>query len=120
METHSSFLNAGGAGWTELVGVAVEFGVGYLTAKNLNEENKKLLQQMAELDAQSAENLKKALNASLTEVAKTQVIYEFLNAKKIKELEEDTKRKRILPLIGLGVGVVVLALIFYKLHRQNG
>jgi hypothetical protein len=120
METHSSFLNAGGAGWVELVGVAVDFGVQYLTAKQEGEKNRALLEQMAQLDAQSAEKLKKALNASLTEVAKTQVIFEFLNDKKIKELEADTKRKRILPLIGLGVGVVVLALIFYKLHRQNG
>jgi hypothetical protein len=69
---------------------------------------------------QEAEKLKNLLNASLTEVAKTQVIIEFLDAEKIKKLNADTKKKRILPLIGLGFGVVLLGLIFYKLHKQNG
>ena len=120
MQERSSFLNAGGSGVGELVGVAVDFGVQYLTAKNINKENEQLLQSMAELDAQEAEKLKTLLNASLTEVAKTQVIIEFLDAEKIKKLNADTKKKRILPLIGLGFGVVLLGLIFYKLHKQNG
>jgi len=115
----NSFLNAGG-GWAELISVGVDFGVQYLTAKGENKKNEELLQSMSELDAQEAEKLKNLLNASLTEVAKTQVIIDFLNAEKIKKLEAETKKKRILPLIGLGFGVVLLGLIFYKLHKQNG
>ena len=120
MEAHNKFLNAGGGDWTQLVGVAVDFGIQYLTAKGENKKNEELLQSIAELDAQEAEKLKNLLNASLTEVAKTQVIIEFLDAEKIKKLEAETKKKRILPLIGLGFGVVLLGLIFYKLHKQNG
>jgi hypothetical protein len=120
MAVHNKYLNAGGSGVGELVGIAVEFGVGYLTTKNINKEQEQLLVAMSELDAQEAEKLKNLLNASLTEVAKTQVIIEFLDAEKIKKLNADTKKKRILPLIGLGFGVVLLGLIFYKLHKQNG
>jgi len=120
MQGRNSFLNAGGADWTQLVGVAVDFGIQYLTAKGENKKNSELLQSISDLDAQEAEKLKNLLNASLTEVAKTQVIIEFLNAEKIKQLDADAKKKRILPLIGLGFGVVLLGLIFYKLHKQNG
>lgn len=132
MEMDNIFLYVGGdvlpvksggsklGGWTELIGVAVDFGISYLTSKEEGRKNEELLQRIAELDSQSAEKLKKAINATITNSAKTQVILEFINAKKIKELEAETKKKRILPLIGLGVGVVVLALILYKLHKQNG
>lgn len=127
----NDFLNVGGGavptasasglgGYAELIKVGIDFGVQYLTAKSENKKNLELVQRMAELDAQQAEQLKKLLSESLTETAKTQVILEFLNNAKIKELEADTKKKRILPLIGLGFGVFLLGIIFYKLHKQNG
>ena len=120
MEEHNNFLNAGGADWTQLVGVTAQLGIQYLTKQKENKKNIELAQRVAELDAQEADKLKKILDASTTEVAKTQAIIDFLNEKKIKDLEADTKKKRILPLIGLGFGVVLLGLIFYKLHKQNG
>jgi len=123
MEAHNNFLNADGADgadWTQLVGVTAKLGIQYLTKQKENKKNIELAQRVAELDAQEADKLKKILDASTTEVAKTQAIIDFLNAKKIKDLEADTKKKRILPLIGLGFGVVLLGLIFYKLHKQNG
>lgn len=128
MEAHN-FLNAGGtasssssgsdSGWLQLVGVAVEFGVSYLTAKSEGKKNQALLQQMADLDTQQAGKLKAMLNASITEVAKTKIIIDFINSQKISQLEAETKKKRILPLIGLGFGVFLLGLIFYKLHKQS-
>ena len=123
MEAHNNFLNADGADgadWTQLVGVKAKLGIQYLTKQKENKKNIELAQRVAELDAQEADKLKKILDASTTEVAKTQAIIDFLNEKKIKDLEADTKKKRILPLIGLGFGVVLLGLIFYKLHKQNG
>ena len=123
MEAHNNFLNADGADgadWTQLVGVTAKLGIQYLTKQKENKKNIELAQRVAELDAQEADKLKKILDASTTEVAKTQAIIDFLNEKKIKDLEADTKKKRILPLIGLGFGVVLLGLIFYKLHKQNG
>lgn len=107
-------------GYSEIIKVAVDLGVQYLYAKKENKRNQELLQRLSELNVQEAEKLKKLLEASYDEVAKTQVIIEFLNEKKIQDLEEETKKKRTISLIILGVGVVVLGLIFYKLNRQNG
>lgn len=106
--------------WSALIDVAINFGVSYLTAKGEGRKNEKLLRQMAELDAQSAEKLKGLINASVNELAKTQVIIEFLNAENIKKLEAERKKKRIIGLAVLGFGAVLLGLIFYKLHKQNG
>ena len=107
-------------GWSALIDVGINFGVSYLTAKGEGRKNERLLQQMAELDAQSAEKLKGLINASVNELAKTQVIIEFLNAENIKKLEAQGKKKRIIGLAVLGFGAVLLGLIFYKLHKQNG
>lgn len=120
MQMDNSFLNAGGAGWGELVKVGVEFGVGYLTAKQENKKNEELLQRMAELDAQQAEKLKKLITESVTETAKTKVIFDFIAEEDAKKLANQTKKERMLPLIGLGFGIILLGIIFYKLNKQNG
>jgi hypothetical protein len=134
MQTHNKYLNTtgtpavkggakGGAGISDgissLITTAVDFGVQYLYAQKENKRNEELLQAMAELDAQQAERLKKMLKDSVTEVAKTAVIIEFLNEENIKKLEDKSKKDRILPLIGLGFGIILLSLIFYKLNKQS-
>ena len=136
MQTHSRFLNAGGAtgtpavkagakgggglsGFSDLISTAIDFGVQYLYADKENKRNEELLQRMAELDVQQAEKLKKMLKDSATEIAKTAVIIEFLNEENIKKLEDKSKKDRILPLIGLGFGIILLSLIFYKLNKQS-
>jgi hypothetical protein len=122
--TSSGYKSAGVSssqlGWSALIDVGINFGVGYLTAKSEGRKNERLLQQMAELDAQSAEKLKGLISASVTELAKTQVIIEFLNAENIKKLEAQGNKKRVIGLAVLGFGAVLLGLIFYKLHKQNG
>ena len=115
-----SGASAGSVGASILIDTAINFGVMYLTAKGEAKKNKELLEKMAELDKAQAEKLKQKLSEVLTEVAKTQVIIEFLNEENIKQLEAETRKKRILPLIGLGFGVLLLGLIFYKLSRKNG
>jgi len=131
MQTHSKYLNAGGAtagasggagisgGVSSLISTAVDFGVQYLYAQKEKKKNEELLQRMAELDAQQAEKLKKMLSDAVTEVAKTAVIIDFLNQEEIKKLEDKSKKDRILPLIGLGFGIILLSLIFYKLNKQS-
>ena len=126
MERHNGFYNAGGASggggasWTQLISVGVDFGLAYFGAKAENKKDRELLERMAELDVQQAEKLKKLLNDSLNDVAKTQVIINFLDAEKIKTLEAKTKQNRIISLIVLGVGVIAIGIILYKLNKRNG
>lgn len=137
MQTHSRYLNVSGAtgatavkggakggagisgGVSSLISTAIDFGVQYLYAQKEKAKNEELLQRMAELDVQQAEKLKKMLSDAVTEVAKTAVIIDFLNQEEIKKLEDKSKKDRILPLIGLGFGIILLSLIFYKLNKQS-
>jgi Tfp pilus assembly protein PilN len=118
----SSGSSGGGGlgGWDALVKVGIEFGVSYLTAKSEGRKNEAFLKKMSELDVAQAEKIKKLISESATETAKTKVIIDFLNQEDIKKLEAERKKKRILPLIGLGVTVVLLGIVFYKLNKQNG
>jgi hypothetical protein len=122
-----NYFNASGSpasGYKELINVAVSFGVGFLTANIAKEERNKdleLLKQMSELDAKQAQRLKGLLKQASTDLEKTRVIIDFINSEKINQLQGDTKKKRVLPLIGLGIAVILLgSLIFYKLHKNNG
>jgi hypothetical protein len=110
------FLNA--AGWTSLVGVAVEFGVGYLFAQGEKGKNKELLEKIDKLDKAQQEKLKQKLSDVLTESAKTEVIINFLNEQEIKKLSDDTKRKRIVPFMVLGFSVLIFSVLFLKLSRK--
>ena len=111
--------NLGNLGLSVLIDVAINFGVTYLTAKGEKKKNEELLKRMAELDSKQAERLKKLIAESATEMAKTKVIFDFLDQEDAKKLEVQRKRERILPIIGLGFGIILLGLIFYKLHKQN-
>lgn len=112
--------SGGIGGYGEVIKIVADLGIQYLYAKKENKRDQELIKRLSELNVQEAEKLKKLLENSYNEVAKTQVIIEFLNDKKIQDLEAETKKKRTISLIVLGVGVVILGLIFYKLNRQNG
>ena len=111
--------SAGSAGLGVLIDVAINFGVSYLSAKSENRKNEQLLKRMAELDDKQAEKLKKLIQESATELAKTKVIFDFLAEEDAKKLEAQRKKERILPIIGLCFGVILFGLVFYKLHKQN-
>jgi Tfp pilus assembly protein PilN len=111
--------SGGSAGLSVLIDVAINFGVSYLSAKSENRKNEQLLKRMAELDDKQAEKLKKLIQESATELAKTKVIFDFLAEEDAKKLEAQRKKERILPIIGLCFGVILFGLVFYKLHKQN-
>lgn len=114
--------SSGGGGlgnWSALIEVGVNFGVSYLTAKSEGKKNEAFLRKMAELDANQAEKLKKLISQADTQIAKTKVILDFLNQEDIKKLEQQRRRERILPIVGLGLGIVLIAVVFYKLKKQN-
>ena len=115
----ASAQSAGSAGVGALIDVAINFGVGFLTAQGEKRKNEQLLKRMAELDKKQAERLKKLIEESTTEMAKTKVIFDFLAEEDAKKLEAQRRKERILPIIALGFGAVLLGLIFYKLHKQN-
>jgi hypothetical protein len=116
----SAGSSGGLGGWDALIKVGIGFGVSYLTAKSEGRKNEEFLRKMAELDEQQAVKLKKLISDASTEVAKTKVIIDFLNKEEIKKLEAQRRKERMLPLIGLGVAVILLGIVFYKLKKQNG
>lgn len=120
--TSSTAPKSGGSlgGWDTLISTGIEFGVQYMTAQSERKKNEAFLRKMAELDNQQAEKLKKLISDASGEIAKTKAIIDFLNQEEVKKLEAQRKKERMLPLIGLGVGVVLLVIVFYKLKKQNG
>ena len=50
---------------------------------------------------------------------RTEIINEIRKTKEIKKIEDKSKKDRILPLIGLGFGIILLSLSFYKLNKQS-
>jgi hypothetical protein len=116
---NNNYFNALGD-YSSLISTAVDFGIQYMTAKGESKKNEELLQQLSQLDKQQADKLKKILTEVATEDAKTKAVIDFLNEQKIKRLEDETKKKRILPLVGLGFMVVLLGIIFLTHKKENG
>jgi len=115
----SAKLTSAAQGYTVLIDLAISFGVSYLTAKSEGKKNEELLLRMSELDDKSAQELKKVISESGTQQAKTKAIFDFFINEDLKKLQEDRKKEKILPLIGLGFATILLLLIFYKLQKIN-
>jgi hypothetical protein len=120
----SDFLNVEsadtGSGWSALINVAVEFGVSYLFGQSEKRKNEDLLKRMAKLDEEQAKKLKVLIQEAQTQTQKTQAIFDFLTEQDILSLEAQRKKERLLPLLGLGLGLILISIIFYKLKKQNG
>jgi hypothetical protein len=102
-----------------LIDIAAQFGIGFLTSKSIKKKEEELLKEIAKLNAKQAEELKAKILSATTENAKIEVIIAFLNEQKIKKLQEETRRKRLLPLIGLGFGLLLLTVLVvgYKIKK---
>lgn len=132
-----SYLNVAGVGASagasagakagssvDAYGALIELGVGYFvgksTKKNIEKKNAEFVEKVQKLNAEQEERLQKVLLENSTQMAKAKALIDFLNKEEIAGLSSQTKKDRILPLIGLGVGVFLLVLVLYKLKKQNG
>ena len=108
----------------DIYGALIEVGVGYFvgkgTQKSIEKKNAEFVEKLQKLNDEQKERLDKVLLEKSTEMAKAKALIDFLNKEEIEGLSSQTKKNRILPLIGLGVGVFLLVLVLYKLKKQNG
>jgi phage tail tape-measure protein len=103
-----------------LIEVGVGLVVGKATKKSIEKKNAEFVEKLQKLNDEQKERLDKVLLENSTEMAKAKALIDFLNNEEISGLSSQTKKDRILPLIGLGVAVVLLGIVFYKLNKQNG
>jgi len=107
----------------DVYGALIQVGVGYFvgkaTKKDIEKKNAEFVEKVQKLNAEQEERLQKVLLENSTQMAKAKALIDFLNNEEIAGLSSKTKKDRILPLIGLGVAVVLLAIVFYKLNKQN-
>jgi hypothetical protein len=126
-----NYLNINGAGVgagaspdLSVYGALIEVGVGLVvggaTKKSIEKKNAEFIEKIKRLNAEQEQRLQKLLLENSTQMSKARALIDFLNKEEIAELGTQTKKDRILPLIGLGVAVVLLAIVFYKLKKQNG
>lgn len=106
--------------YSALISIGVGVFVGKATTKSIEKKNAEFVEKVQKLNAEQEERLQKVLLENSTQMAKAKALIDFLNNEEIAGLSSKTKKDRILPLIGLGVAVVLLGIVFYKLNKQNG
>jgi hypothetical protein len=102
-----------------LIQIGVGLVVGNATKKSIEKKNAEFIEKVQNLNAEQEERLQKVLLENSNEMSKAKALIDFLNNEEIAGLSSKTKKDRILPLIGLGVAVVLLGIVFYKLNKQN-
>jgi hypothetical protein len=106
--------------YTALIDIGVGIFVGKATTKSIEKKNAEFVEKVQKLNAEQEERLQKVLLENSTQMAKAKALIDFLNNEEIAGLSSQTKKDRILPLIGIGEAVVLLGIVFYKLNKQNG
>lgn len=113
-------INKDGNLGNQAISLAIQLGVGYVFGKQNAKKNKELENRLLALNQIQINELEQKLNAVNTELKKTEILYQYLNKVDFENRKKQLNKQRINLILSLGVGVIVLILIFNKLKNKNG
>jgi hypothetical protein len=114
----SSAKGGGGSVWTEVASIVVGQVVALAFASSIKKDQEKFEKEIAKLDAEAQAELLKKIQQVQTEVERQKIVFQYVDKAKIEALQKETKRQRIYPYLGLGVGILLYVLLMLKLKKK--
>lgn len=112
---------AGGAIWGQVGGTLGSAIIGSAFAKADAKKQREMEEKIALLSLEQQKFLEQRLQDVQGEIAKQQIIYQYLAVQNNNEMLNRIQGKRYTSYIVLGVGVVILAVVILKLgKKKNG
>lgn len=119
MHNNYSFYNITGADAGSLIGGTIGTVVSVIFAKQSQKEAKKLEQQLQALSEQQKMNLENKLLQSKSITEKEATFFKFLTEIQNENIRKATNRRRLYVGIALGVGLLFLGIVAYKINKAN-
>jgi Flp pilus assembly protein TadB len=106
----------------ELAGQATSLAVSTIVnvafASSIKSDQKKLEKLLSELDQKKQQELLELVQRTSTELERQSAVFNFINAAKREELENQRRKKNRFIYIGIGLGVLAYILMILKLKKK--
>lgn len=114
-----SALSGGSAlgGYTEVASAVAGLIVDTAYASSIKSDQKKFEKEIAKLDKRKQQELLAKIQQVETEIERQKIVYQYVDKQKIDELKKEGKKQRTILYAGLGVGVLLYALLILKLKK---
>lgn len=115
--------SSGGTGsalgsYTEVASIVAGLIVNFAFASSLKEDQKKFEKEIAKLDEKKQKELLYKIQNLQTELERQKIVYQYVSKAKIDELKEKTKKERFYIYGALGLGLLIYALLIFKLKKR--
>ena len=112
--------DSGGSGLsgnaTALIAMVAGMITDYAFASSIKSDQNKFQKEIAKLDARKQQELLNKVQKAETEIERQKIVYQYVDKQKIDELKKEGKKQRTILYAGLGVGVLLYALLILKLN----
>lgn len=101
----------------DAIGMVAGLVINYAFASSIKSDQKKFEKEIAKLDARKQQELLAKVQQVESEIERQKIVYQYVEKQKIDELKKEGKKQRTIMYAGLGVGVLLYALLILKLKK---
>jgi hypothetical protein len=106
-------------GYTEVASIATGLIVNYAFASSIKSDQKRFEKEIAKLTDKKQQELLAKIQQAETEIERQKIVYQYVDKQKIDELKKEGKKQRTILYVGLGVGVLLYAILLLKLKNDE-
>ena len=105
---------------SQVIGMVAGYVIAENTKKGEQRKNKDLQKQLQELNESKIKELEKKLLSVSSELQRQKIFVEYLSEQKGNALLENVNKNKYIMFTGVGIGIIVLTLLLYKISNRNG
>lgn len=114
-----NFYNIVGADIGSLAGGFLGTGIGIIMAKQSQKDAKRLQQQLEQLSNIQIDDLNQKLLSVKNEIEKETLFFKYLAEQQQNKIAKETKNRRIITGVALGLGTLIAIVLIIKLRKQH-
>jgi hypothetical protein len=104
-------------GYSAIITAVATTVVQYAFASSMKKDQKRFEQEISKLDEKKQLELLAKVQQVQTELERQNIVFQYIDKSRIEELKKEDNNKKYL-YIGLGVGVIIYALMILKLKKR--
>ncbi len=105
-------------GYSELISIVATTIVQYAFASSMKKDQKRFEQEISKLDEKKQLELLAKVQQVQTELERQNIVFQYIDKGRIEELKKEDNNSKKYLYIGLGVGVIIYALMILKLKKR--
>ena len=105
---------------SQVIGMVAGNLINSNTQKGQEKRNEALQKELQGLNESKIKDLEKKLLSATSELEREKVFVEYLSEQKGMGLLENVNKNKYIMFTGVGIGIVVLTLLLYKISNRNG